>query len=71
MPHKELPRDIVQSIQRILELQDPDDPLEELGDFDSVKVLNKLFPDGPCHETVTPCARLAQPDVFQRSLLLN
>jgi hypothetical protein len=43
-----LPREIVLSIQRILELQDSD-PLDALGDFDPVDTLNQLFPDGGLH----------------------
>lgn len=44
-----LPRELVLSIQRILEIRaGPDaDPLDSLsGDFNPIAVLNQLFPDG-------------------------
>lgn len=42
---EQLPKEVVLSIQRILEMKD-DDPLDKLKDFDPVEVLNSLFPDG-------------------------
>lgn len=43
-----LPDEIVQAIQRILQLpSQPDDPLDEFSHhFDPAVSLNKLFPDG-------------------------
>ena len=48
----ELPRELVPSIQRILDHDDgsESDPLDSLVDFDPVMVLNQYFPDGlPFH----------------------
>jgi len=46
MQRNELPHDIVLDIQRILDLKNPEDPLDELGDFDSIETINSLFPNG-------------------------
>ena len=48
-PQAHLPHELVASIQRVLNLEHgPDsDPLDDLSpDFDVVKTLNQLFPDG-------------------------
>jgi hypothetical protein len=42
---KALPREVVLSIQRILEIKETD-PLDALSDFNPVEILNQLFPDG-------------------------